>query len=224
VRQAAGGHDCPRVALGVPPRSAAEPDRPEVVVRLPAPPDPRRARQTLTWEFAIFLGFSGLLVLAAVFATFPPRRPIGLGVLLAFTAAAGWLTSVPTGSAIGALAWPFYLGFVVNTAGWLGLRRPADALVLVSLVTAGAGAAVVRRLLNAGARSRWTRPFPAEFCPPGTLIVVVIPPSPPPLAPPLGPPAGGPARSRPGLPGRHHCHEEHRDVSTDGRPCLPGPG
>jgi hypothetical protein len=171
------------------------------VVRLPAPPDPRRPRRTpsWSWEFAIFIGFSGLLALAAVFATFPPREPIGFGVLLAFTAATGWLAGVPAaGSAVGALAWPFYLGFVVDTGGRLGLPRPADALVLVSLVTAGAGAAAVRRLLTSRARSRFTRLSPAEFCPPGTLIVLVVPPAPaapPPLL--LGRLAGGPAQSPP---------------------------
>jgi hypothetical protein len=196
VWQAAGGPVAPRGS----PQSAAEPDQPEVVVGLPAPPDSRRPRRTQSWsrEFAIFIGFSGLLALAAVFATFPPREPIGLGVLLAFTAATGWLAGVRAGSAVGALAWPFYLGFVVHTGGRLGLRRPADALVLVSLVTAGAAAAAARRLLTSRARSRFTGLSHSGFCPPGTLIVLVVPPAPaaaPPLL--LGRPAGGPAQSPP---------------------------
>jgi hypothetical protein len=158
-------------------------------VRLPDHPGTSPPPRALPWEFAIFAGFSGLLVLAAVFVTFPPGGLVGCGILLALTAATGWWATVPAGSAVGALAWLFYLGFVVHTAGRLGLRGPGDALVLALLITTGAAAAVLRRLLDRWVRTRRTRRtgstgrvVPGPFQP-ATMVILVIP---PPSATPVG--------------------------------------
>lgn len=123
-------------------------------MRYPAPAAERRPPRALSWEFASFAGFSGLLVIAAVFVSFPPAPTVGTGVLLAFTAVQGWRATIPAACVLGAIAWPFYLGFVLHSDADLGIRGPADLVVLAALVTVGAAAAALRRHLRTGAPHR----------------------------------------------------------------------
>ncbi len=154
---------------------AAETRCPEVMV----PRSARRGQEcrplVLPWEFALFVGFSGLLALAAIFVSFPPGSAVGIGVLLAFTAATGWWATIPAGCSVGAMAWPFYLGFVIHTEGDLGVHRPADFLVLAALAAVGAGAAALRALLSRRSGTRWASRAISEPAQPEMLMILIVP-------------------------------------------------
>jgi hypothetical protein len=117
-----------------------------------------------------------MLIMAALFTSFPPERPVGIGVLVAATALAAWWAPVLAGCAVGALAWVFYLGFVVHTNATLGTPSDSDALALAVLLATGVLAAGARHLLRSVRRGRGSDPMTAILATrsPATLIVVVL--------------------------------------------------
>jgi len=147
-------------------------------MRTPVSPQPRRPWRNSTWEAVLFAAFIEMLILGAIFTSFPPGRPAGIAILVAVTAVTAWWTPVPAGAAVGALAWVFYLGFVVHTDATLGAPGESGAVALAVLVAAGVLAAGARQVRLALARYRRGPSPQSAIAPrsegPITVVVVVI--------------------------------------------------
>ncbi|ADP84669.1 hypothetical protein [Pseudofrankia inefficax] len=123
---------------------------------------------TAPFEVVLAAGFVGFLILCAGFSSMPGVRHDGLLLLCALVAVLGWWASPAAAVAVGTLAWPFYLGWVVRDDGQLGLRGWIDPLVLAVFVGIALLAVTLRKALTWSVRSRFTETSAAEACAGGT--------------------------------------------------------
>lgn len=92
--------------------------------------------------------FVGLLVLCAAFSLLPGLRHDGLALLCAFVAVMCWWASPMTAVAVGTLAWPFYLGWVVRDDGQLVVHGGTEPIVLAVFLGIAIVVVAARRALT----------------------------------------------------------------------------
>jgi hypothetical protein len=109
---------------------------------------------TAPFELVLAASFVSLLILCAGFGSMPGMRHDGLALLCAFVAVTCWWATPSAAVAVGTLAWPFYLGWVVRDDGQLTLRGWTEPVVLAVFIGV---ALLVVTLRRAFAWSIWNR-------------------------------------------------------------------
>ncbi|WP_203018308.1 MULTISPECIES: hypothetical protein [unclassified Frankia] len=126
---------------------------------------------TAPFEVVLAAGFVGFLILCAGFSSMSGVRHDGLFLLCALVAVLCWWASPVAAAAVGTLAWPFYLGWVVRDDGQLTLRGWLDPLVLAVFVGIALLVVTLRKALTWSAQGRRTETNAAEARTVGTVDV-----------------------------------------------------
>ena len=112
---------------------------------------PRRApwasRAPLNGPLGWVIGCAAYLLAAAALSVASVPHRVGLAVLLAIAASAGWRTSRLGAAGIGGVGWLFYSGFVTHAHGQLGITGITDAYTTLALVFTAVGASCLRAMV-----------------------------------------------------------------------------